>query len=346
MTHKEGIGMYNEKTKNIYLEALPNPKVVKSYLNKIEPFEVELNKDLGEFSASETKDAVLAVIKQLKAGKSTYVFSSHIKKYLLWYHDTYEKDSFDIVEIFREINKEKDNNINYYKSFLDFFMDLNSCIYNEVLKQNFSQELIKKKRQMLLDKYNVALSSALLAWIGLSNNEICELKTKDVDFDNCVINLPDRKVPFNDLVCISLKTTVESDVYIDNDGMYGRYETSCYVIRRQQVGGSTMFEEKMSQSDNKAAKEPKNNKPVLKEYIQRRLMWVMPGMDLRTIRENGSFVRMYESMKKNKVLKNELFPKRTDNSKYIEDWILALPEDKRKSVIHRFRLFVRDINKL
>ena len=58
MTYKEGMGMYNTEVKELYLKTLSNSKVAKCYLNKLEPFEINLGKDFGEFTDKEVKESV------------------------------------------------------------------------------------------------------------------------------------------------------------------------------------------------------------------------------------------------------------------------------------------------
>lgn len=72
---------------------------------------------------------------------------------------------------------------------------------------------------------------------------------------------------------------------------------------------------------------------------------ILPGVPISLIRENGSFVRMYEKMKEENVFRNGNLPKRIDNSAYYEDWILKLPRGLKQDTILRFRLFVRDMNR-
>lgn len=341
MTYKEGMGMYNTEVKELYLKTLSNSKVAKCYLNKLEPFEINLGKDFGEFSDKEVKESVFEIIKNLKAGNNISVVLINIKKYLLWYCEFYNRETYNISEIFNEIRKEKNMNVHYYKSFPDFFEDLYTNMYNDVLKKNFSQTLIREKSRLIFDRYNVGLCSALLAWCGLSSDEICNLKISDIDFNNATIRLSDREVSFSDTIQEILKRTIYANNYIDKNGEYGRYESSCYVLRRQQVGQSYSHEI----DSNKIELENHNNTPVLKNYIQRQVSHILPGLTISLIRENGSFVRMYEKMKEENVFRNGNLPKRIDNSAYYEDWVLKLPRGLKQDTILRFRLFVRDMNR-
>lgn len=341
MTYKEGMGMYNTEVKELYLKTSSNLMITKSYLNKLEPFEIKLDKDFGEFTDTEVKESVLDIVKNLKAGNTISVVLANIKKYLLWYCEYYNKETYNISEVFNEIRKEKNVNVRYYKSFSDFFEDLYTNMYDDVLKQNFSQTLIREKRQLIFDRYNVGLCSALLAWCGLSSDEICNLKVTDVDFNNATIRLSDREVSFSNTIQEVLERTIYANNYIDKNGEYGRYESSCYVLRRQQVGQSYYNEI----DSNKIESENGNNTPVLKYYMQRQVSHILPGLAISSIRENGSFVRMYEKMKEENVFRNGKLPKRIDNSVYYEDWILKLPCGLKQDTILRFRLFVRDMNK-
>lgn len=333
--------MYNADVKEQYLKTLSNSRVVKCYLNKLEPFEINLGKDFGEFTDTEVKNSVLEIIKNLKAGNTISVVLANIKKYLLWYCEFYNKETYNISEVFNEIRREKNVTVHYFKSFSDFFEDLYTNMYNDVLKQGFSQELIREKRQLIFDKYNVGLCSALLAWCGLSSDEICNLKVADVDFNNAIMCLADREVPFSNTIQQVLERTIYANKYIDKNGEFGRYESSCYVLRRQQVGQSYTREI----NTNKSELENVNDIPVLKNYVQRQVSHILPGLTISLIRENGSFVRMYEKMKEENVFRNGNLPKRIDNSVYYEDWIKNLPHGLKQDTILRFRLFVRDMNK-
>ena len=326
--------MYNSATKEQYLVTLPNPKVAKCYLNKVESWEEQLGKDLGEFNAEELKETLLSIKETLQMGNSYYTFITHIKKYLNWYQTTCNKTELDLTAFFKELSLEKEHLISYYKSFDEFLNDVYTKIYSNFA--DVPSNILRKNQKLFLSKYSISLAAMVLSWLGLSLKEITELKNSDIEFNKNNVIIKGEKV-------IAEKTAVgvlrdisewgEFAFLIDGTIKIAEYEQSDYFIRRQKV---------FKPNRNGSGK-------VSEKYLSNRLYEDFNKEETcfryAVIRENGMFVRAYNRMKQNNIV---LKDRRIDDTelfnKLFDNWTREIPDKTFVNIKMRFKKFVEEMN--
>ncbi|AKA68413.1 tyrosine-type recombinase/integrase [Clostridium scatologenes] len=199
------------------------------------------------------------LLKQNMKDSSIYLYIYYLRKFLKW-HEEVIKTPFKelkksiikkyIKSISLNISENSINNyINFFKSYNNFL--INEGIQNEMVVDNSLRVKISKvkvkKNNYIDEKYienllqqiccndgikNYTMLS-LIAYSGLRTTEVIELKLKDLNFDERIMNITgsyERKVPMNSNIENSLKLylkeiyTMEEYLFINERGT--KYTTS------------------------------------------------------------------------------------------------------------------------
>lgn len=224
---KKAKTFYNESRKRDYIDSAiygksdDHKKTIGRSCEKlfelIAPFEFEFDRDLAEFDDAQYTKMRSSIFDNLLTRKTKF-YMSHIEKYIQWCFD----------------NEYINNNQLLMSSPVRFSpqVDLVDKMYrNGYLgsRQDFIEycELFFGSSSMLMPR-----AVACLAWMGLSNNEINELRKEDFDVNRGTILRQKIEDPFILETLLAVKTakgyySIEPD---GATGSYKQYTPSDYLI--------------------------------------------------------------------------------------------------------------------
>ena len=193
--------MFNEKLKNEFKNyklqhATYDPYYIDNVFNKTEPFETELNKDVCNFSSLEIENMYKTL--NFMSSNTLMMFNSLLLSYTGYcFMNGHVKDS---QNHFEEFDAERMNTL------VNKFV-LQSKIIKRKTIEDWCNELPNPSDRFLL----------LGLFEGISGNdyiEFSELEKKDINVENCEIDLPERgKAKFSRQLCNYGIDSAEENIY-------------------------------------------------------------------------------------------------------------------------------------
>lgn len=292
-------GLFNERQKLEYLEQLKSEGAGDSYvdaseavLKKASFYEYLLNKDVADFQKIE----VINLFEGLKWSSHYSTFATNrtiLQKYTEWYKKA-KALVFETLR-FEDLGAELDLALNYYKDIFDLKKKVDYMYRqgDERLEEYCPPEILSKNLFSSMHK-----TALFLLWYGFSEEEIINLKIKDVDIKNDIVksSISDYSIALSSMpkevseIIINTSNMRSAYVLVRNGIRLMDYNASEYLIRRFVIG------ERSSSKDVRNVNVFKNIREKLfraRVDLDENDMYKKSQISFKNVYRSGSFYRMY-----------------------------------------------------
>ena len=176
-----------------------------------------------------------------------------------------------------------------YKKYFKDFDDL----------QNGVKTIIGKINPIDNEQYSICYIPIFLSWFGLSVEEICNLQSENIDFENKLININNKTFTVNQYVLDIIQKSMQTDGYTTgfktrDASRDFKYEHSKYIIRRLAGAEKPNYtkgtlDQRLSSFIGVTGELPESNRFYNHTFF------------LKDIRDSGAFYRILQYEKKNDI---------------------------------------------